>query len=297
METFFLLALIGIIAVAYFSWWYQTKKHEEKEKVRQEVKDALRGLVSQFPKQEWQYSDSISVDITNKKGEALCKEAAWLALDKPRDEVMIAWTSHPYPHVIGDKTTGFRSISGIWNKQNILNVQLAINEEKSSITSGRVEGKAGQSLLGTMLFGAVGGVVAASGGRRLNSESYEETKVISLALEIQLSDPDTPYVYIHFFFADIDYGKFLDDSKPDKRLSVDIEDLRRTDSFMMAQKWYSLLADFMKTESTGNQNSDFPVGSDVVEQLEKLQDMLGKGLIDKNEYICAKAKLLNDDPS
>lgn len=249
MEFLLPLVLVGIFAVALLSWWYQEKTHEEKKKVRQEVKDNLLILVNQLPKKEWQHTDSVFVDITNKKGETVGREAAWLALDKARGEILIAWTSQQYPQILGDQSQRLRSVSGIWGKQDILNVQLAVNEEKTSISSGKIEGNSGQSLLGTLLFGVAGGVVGASGSRRLNSESYEETKVLSLALEIQLSDPETPYIYIHFFFADIDYSKFFDDSKADKRLSISIEDLRSTDSFTMSQKWYSLFTDLMNTKS------------------------------------------------
>jgi hypothetical protein len=168
----------------------------------------------------------------------------------------------------------------------ILDVQIAVNEETSQETVGTISGRSGSALLGTVLFGIAGGIVAGSGQRELSSRTTITKKISSLALEITTSQPDNPYIYIHFFVDLLQLGN-------DVR-GIGMEELRRTSEYEVLRKCYSALKGSMTvSQGSGNMSSSGPLGSNnIAEQLMNLSELLRLGALTQREFTEAKNKIL-----
>jgi len=291
MEILVPLLLVAVVAVA-FLWSIIQRGVEEGNEVRGVVDKSIEEGVSKLPEIKWDLDDLICVDVYKKNGALSCREIARLGFDKEKRQFVAVWASASYE---SGRDRQLRSLSGSWMPGEILNVQIAINEEKSTITSGKIGGKTGSALLGTVLFGAAGGVIGASGKRDINTQSHDISGILSLALEIQTTNTENPYLYIHFFCASASFDKMLDGKCIEKRASIPIEQLRGSDEFQKAQKWYSLLSGLVQT-SQGTKTekpSDPPNNSAFIsEEITRLHSLLKEGVITEAEFTAAKRRLL-----
>jgi len=278
-----ILAFIIVIVIAIL-WMYlatQIALWNDRGKV---IKESIEQTISAFPQCECEFEDLISVDIYKKNGALSCREAAKLGFSKRTRQFVLAWVSAPWDNAESDRQ---RSIIGIWGAGEISNVQIALNEEKSTFTSGKIEGRTGSALLGTMLFGIAGGIVGTAGKREISTQSHDVASVISLALEIQTTNPTSPYLYIHFFSAESSFDKMLDKDSADKRASIPLDQLRGRDEFQKAQKWYSILSSFSNEFSASPNNPTL-----ISDELSRLHSLLKGGVITESEFSAAKERLI-----
>lgn len=173
---------------------------------------------------------------------------------------------------------------------DVLDVQISINEERSSVSSGQLGGRTGQALIGTVLFGAAGGQIGASGRRSISMTSREEVFVSSLALEIFTRSPDNQYLFIHFFpnmrpTADFTNASTTSDAIPSSAIADKAE-------YKQLKKWYSvflaLKSDAASPEMAKQDSSDL----DMAGQISRLNDLREKGVISQEEFDIAKKKIL-----
>lgn len=285
---FIFFVLIGV-AFLIFLWSSIQEQAEAEKKVRAELAERVKKAVADLPEPEWEVEEYIAVNTVTKSGVTMRREVAQLGLNQEKRQFMATWGSAPYRTEAGKET---RFISGAWSVDQILSVQIAINEEKSTITSGKIGGKAGGALVGTLLFGVAGGIVGASGSREINSRSREVSSVVSLALEIQLTDPETPYLYIHFFFAEPDPAKMFDQSAPDKRASISLDQLREKGAFRSAQRWYALLSESIQSGKEKTHNKNLKGYAGISDEIGRLHSLLKEGAITEAEFAAAKKRLL-----
>jgi hypothetical protein len=88
----------------------------------------------------------------------------------------------------------------------------------------------------------------------------------------------------------------LDGKCIEKRASIPIEQLRGSDEFQKAQKWYSLLSGFVQTgqETKTEKQSDSPNNwTFVSEEIARLHSLLKEGAITEAEFAAAKKRLLD----
>jgi hypothetical protein len=280
--------LIGF-AFLVFLWWSIQEQAEAEKKVRAELAERVKKAAADLPEAEWDVDEYVAVNTVSKGGVTMRREVAQLGLNREKRQFMAVWASAPYRAEAGKET---RFTSGIWSIDKILGVQIAINEEKSTITSGKIGGKAGGALVGTLLFGVAGGIVGSSGSREINSRSSEVSSVVSLALEIQLADPDTPYLYIHFFFAEPDPAKLLNQDLSDKRASVSLDQLREKGAFRSAQRWHALLSESIQSGKEKLPNKELAGSTSISEEIGRLHNLLKEGVITESEFAAAKKVLL-----
>lgn len=285
--------IIALVIGGALLWVVIKNQIQTGNKIRKDIEESINQAVSALPQIDWEFDDLISVDIYKKNGALSCREVARLGFSKAARQFMVAWVSAPYDTAGSERQ---RCISGTWGVGEISNVQIALNEEKSTFTSGKIGGRTGGALLGTMLFGAAGGIVGAAGKREISTQSHEISSVISLALEIQTTNPASPYLYIHFFCAPMSLDKLFDKNSVEKRASIPLDQLRNGDEFQKAQKWYALLSSLFESnrEKTREELSDSPSNyASVSEELRRLHDLLKEGVITETEFAAAKKRLLD----
>jgi len=174
------------------------------------------------------------------------------------------------------------------NSGDILDVEISINEEKTSISSGKLGGRTGQVLLGTVLFGVAGGQIGASGRRDISLSSKEEVLITSLALEIFTRNAEYPYLFIHFFpnmktTVDLLNSGSTGDSLP-AGLIVD------RDEYKQLKKWYSV---FPSLRGTAAVSPSVQHGDDMANQLFRLHELYERGVLTRIEIDEAKKKILD----
>lgn len=236
---------------------------------------------------EWNFSDIVVCKSADADGCLAGIEAAFIGVPNNGTTCYIAQSSHPFVNSIFDDPC-FKSLPlkeyNLTHDQ-ILDVQIAVNEETSQETVGTISGRSGSALLGTILFGIAGGLVAGSGQRELSSRTTITKKISSLALEITTAQTDNPYIYI-YFFADL--------IRPGNEVrGIGIEELRRTSDYEVLRKCYSALKALMATsQGSSNTPSSGQHVANLAEQLMNLSELLRLGNLTQQEFTEAKNRIL-----
>jgi len=84
----------------------------------------------------------------------------------------------------------------------IISIDLKTYDSTIQESTGEISGKTGSAILGTALFGVAGGIVANSGKRTVSSTTTTSTEINGFGLELRLTPPHIPYIYIPFYFGD-----------------------------------------------------------------------------------------------
>ena len=176
-----------------------------------------------------------------------------------------------------------------FKRGDILDVQISINEERSSVSSGQLSGRTGQALIGTVLFGATGGQIGASGKRNISMTSKERVLISSLALEVFTRDAVHPYLFIHFFPNMRPAGDGANPNKGNDAVPASMITDRK--EYKQLKRWYSILI-ALKIPSASAQPAQQGSSPDIADQLSRLYDLKEKGIISQEEFRAAKRKIL-----
>ena len=278
---------VAVIYIVFGAIRDDIQKKNKTSIARMEIKELLQNDKRMISNHKWDFSDVIICQYAGDEGTVEGIEGTALqvsALDK------IFYLSQASKEFI-DGFSGVRYKDKplkriICNFDELLDVQISVNEESSHETTGTISGRSGSALLGTLLFGVAGGVVAGAGGKELTTQTTITKKIASLALEVTTSNLDMPYIYIHFFVSLITFGN-------DTR-GISQGELRKTEEFQSLQKWYSVLKNVsLKTSSSAQAlNSSHLIHNDIAAQLNKLKTLNLSGDLTDAEFQSAKRKLL-----
>lgn len=290
-------AFIGPALLAYivgsFAWVLTTALRDDRKKAKA-IASALvsaKAMVEQAGLRNgghgWNFSEIVVCEYANNDGCLAGIEAAFIGVSDNGKTCYIAQSSHPFVNSIFDDPC-FKSLplkEYNLTPNQILDVQIAVNEETSQETVGTISGRSDSALLGTILFGIAGGLVASSGQRELSSRTTIIKKISSLAIEISTSQPDNPYIYIHFFVDLIRTGNEV--------RGIGIEELRQTSDYEVHRKCYSTLKTLMTTsQGSGNRPSSVQSAANLAEQLMNLSELLRLGHLTQQEFTKAKNRIL-----
>ena len=171
---------------------------------------------------------------------------------------------------------------------DVLDVQISLNEERSSTSTGQLSGRSGEALLGTALFGVAGGQIAASGRKGISMTTKEEVTIKSLALEIFTRNPEYPYLYIHFFPS----MKLMGMSTANEAVSAGrITELQQYQQLM---RWYAVFLALKDGPDFLKQDQQRPNNSDLATQIGNLYALKEKGVLSQEEFDQAKKRLIED---
>ena len=291
-------SFIGPALLAYIigaiAWVLATAIREDKKKARAmaaallDARISVENAASKNDGRDWDFSDTVVCKYADNNGCLAGIEAASVKLSMNGRKCYIAQTCHQFVQSMLDDTC-FKALplkEYNYTLDEILDVQISINEETSQETVGTISGRSGSALLGTVLFGIAGGIVAGSGQRELLSRTTITKKISCLALEVTTSQPDNPYIYIHFYVDLLQLGN-------DVR-GIGMEELRRTGEYEVLRKWYSALKGAMTTSpvSSNMLSSRSSSGGNLAEQLVSLNELLRLGALTQQEFSEAKNTIL-----
>lgn len=288
MELFVIFLVLFIICGIALVWiqGVQEKIDSNIKRIHQELIDAVVQETSKLVASEYDFIDTIACKVPGAQGLKRF-ECTSIYSSSKRSTAVITFGS-----IGGDISLNATDINPFVEtvcigRGDILDIQISINEERSSVSSGQLGGRTGQALIGTALFGIAGGQIGASGRRSISMTSNETVSVTSLALEIFTRNTKHPYLFVHFF--------------PNMRPSAEITSLQNMSetilSSMIADRaeykqlktWYALLLSLK--EDAGQAQAIRP-DADIADQLSRLFDLKEKGIITQEEFAEAKKKAL-----
>jgi len=288
MEIFSIFIVLFIICGVALAWIQSVQENIDSniKRIHQELIDAVTQETSKLVASEYDFIDTIACKVPGAQGLKRF-ECTSIYSSSKRNTAVITFGS-----IGGDISLNATDINPFVEtvcigRGDILDIQISINEERSSISSGQLGGRTGQALIGTALFGVAGGQIGASGRRSISMTSNETVSVTSLALEIFTRNTKHPYLFVHFF--------------PNMRPSAEITSLQNMSetilSSMIADRaeykqlktWYALLLSLK--EDAGQANAIRP-DADIADQLSRLFDLKEKGIITQEEFAEAKKKAL-----
>ena len=288
MEIFSIFIVLFIICGVALAWIQSVQENIDSniKRIHQELIDAVIQETSKLVASEYDFIDTIACKVPGAQGLKRF-ECTSIYSSSKRNIAVITFGS-----IGGDISLNATDINPFVEtvcigRGDILDIQISINEERSSISSGQLGGRTGQALIGTALFGVAGGQIGASGRRSISMTSNETVSVTSLALEIFTRNTKHPYLFVHFF--------------PNMRPSAEITSLQNMSetilSSMIADRaeykqlktWYALLLSLK--EDAGQAHAIRP-DADIADQLSRLFDLKEKGIITQEEFAEAKKKAL-----
>jgi len=282
-----LIIILGGFALFSLQGWAQ-EADTKLNKIHQELIDAVIKETSNLDSSEYDFTDTVACRVPGEDGILKRFECTSFCSSSTKRSAFIAFGS-----IGGDIQIDATNINPVVDKVflgrgDIVDVQISINEERSSVSTGQVGGRTGQALIGTVLFGGVGGQIGASGRRSISMTSKEEISIKSLALEIFTRSNEHPYLFVHFF---PDAKSIVDSislsSEQDNSTRSDMISERR--EYKQLKKWYSILLGLKEASTVP---SSLQPGSDMADQLSRLHDLKEKGVITQQEFEEAKKKTL-----
>lgn len=292
MELFAVLLLIFVVCGAglvFVNSWAEELDGKLK-RIHQELIDSVTKEASKLDSSIYDFVDTIACKVPTEQGVIKRFECTSIHSSSAKGSVVVTFGS-----IGGDIPIDAIGINPdvetvALERGDILDVQISINEERSSVSSGQLGGRTGQSLIGTVLFGVAGGQIGASGKRSISMTSREEVLVTSLALEIFTRNAHHPYLFIHFFpnmrsTVDLTSTGAVSDVVPSSVIADKTE-------YKQLKKWYSLfLALKADTASPLPVQEDSSI-SDIASQISRLNDLKEQGILSQEEFDSAKKKVL-----
>ena len=288
MEILFVIVLALLIISGIGFVWIQGVQEEVDsniKRIHQELIDAVVQETSKLVASEYDFIDTIACRVPGEQG-LKRMECTSIHASSKRSAAVITFGS-----ISGEISLNATDINPLvetvyLDQGDILEIQISVNEKRSSISSGQVGGRTGQALIGTALFGVAGGQIGASGKRSISMTSNETVSIKSLALEIFTRNATHPYLFVHFF--------------PNMRPTAEafLHDMNETVSSSMIadrveykqlKKWYALL---LPLKEVGGQAQAIRPDSGIADQFSKLFDLKEKGIITEEEFADAKKKAL-----
>jgi hypothetical protein len=289
MEILFAIFLALFILAGIGLAWIQRAQEmidSNIKRIHQELIDAVTQETSKLVAAEYDFIDKIACRVPGEIGLKRF-ECTSIHASSKRSTVVITFGS-----IDGEITVGATDINPLvetvyLDRGDILDIEISINEERSSVSSGQLGGRTGQALIGTALFGVAGGQIGASGRRSISMTSDETVSIKSLALEIFTRNTKHPYLFIHFFpnmrpLVEITSPHNMGETIPSSTITDRAE-------YKQLKKWYAILLSLK--DDTGKVQADRP-DPGIADQLSKLFDLKEKGIITQEEFAEAKKKAL-----
>lgn len=289
MEAFVIfLALFIICGISLFFFQSWAEDVESKfRRIHQEVIDSVVRETSKFEASEFDFTDTVACRVPGEQGILKRFECTSVHSSSVKGTATITFAS-----IGGDIPIDATNINPLvetvfLKRGDILDVEISVNEERTSFTSGQLSGRTGQALIGTALFGVAGGQIGASGSRNISMTSTEQVLISSLALEIFTKNSEHPYLFVHFF----PNMKSIADSASFGNASnvVSSSMIADRNEYKQLKRWYALFLGLK--EDQGSKQSDQP-SSGIADQLSRLFELKEKGVITLEEFEEAKRKTL-----
>ena len=278
----FIISGIGLV-------WIQGVQQEVDsniKRIHQELIDAVVQETSKLVASEYDFIDTIACRVPGEQGLKRF-ECTSIHGSSKNSAVVITFGS-----IGGEISLNATDINPFvetvcLGRGDILDIQISINEERSSISSGQLGGRTGQALIGTALFGVAGGQIGASGRRSISMTSNETVSIKSLALEIFTRNAKHSYLFVHFFpnmrpTAEITSLQNMSETIPSSMIADRAE-------YKQLKKWYALL---LSLKENAGQAQTIRSDSGIADQLSRLFDLKEKGIINEEEFVDAKKKVL-----
>jgi hypothetical protein len=290
METLFVVLVILAVASALALVALQGHAENLESKARgihQELIDAVVKETAKLDASEYDFIDTVACRVPGEGGILKRFECTSIYSSSTTGSALLAFGFIGGEIPIDAKDINPPVETVFLRRGDIIDVEISVNEERSSISSGQIGGRTGQALIGTALFGVAGGQIGASGRRSISMTSQEQVMINSLALEIFTRDTRHPYLFVHFFpnaRSMVDYVNSFNtgDAVPSSVISDRNE-------YKQLKRWYSILLGLKDDSAVGpSSQSSF----DMADQLSKLNDLKERGVITQQEFEEAKKKTL-----
>jgi len=256
-------------------------------RIHQEVIDSVVRETTKFEAPEFDFMDTVACRVPGEQGILKRFECTSFHSSSAKGTAVITFAS-----VGGDVPIDATNINPLvetvfLKRGDILDVEISVNEERTSFASGQLSGRTGQALIGTALFGVAGGQIGASGSRNISMTSTEQVLISSLALEIFTKNSEHPYLFIHFF----PNMRSITDSVSFGNASnvVSSSMIADRNEYKQLKRWYALFLGLK--EDSGFKQSVQP-SSGIADQLSRLFDLKEKGIITEEEFADAKKKTI-----
>jgi hypothetical protein len=282
---FFVLVILCCLGLAWVQG-VQAEVDSNMKRIHQELIDAVVQETSKLVLSEYDFIDTIACRVPGEQGlkrfectsihASSLRRSAIITFGSISGEISLSAT---------DINPDVETVS--LGRGDILDIQISINEERSSISSGQLGGRTGQALIGTALFGVAGGQIGASGRRSISMTSNETVSIKSLALEIFTRNPKHSYLFVHFFpnmrpTSEITSLQDMSETVPSSMIADRTE-------YKQLKKWYALL---LSLKEDVGQPQAIRSDSSIADQLSRLFDLKEKGIITEEEFADAKKKAL-----
>lgn len=281
-----ILAVISAVALAFVQDWAENLESKARG-IHQELIDAVVEKTARLDASEYDFIDTVACRVPGEGGLLKRFECTSVHASSATGTACLV-----FGFIGGDVPIDAKDInplveSVVLRRGDVIDVQISVNEERSSVSSGQIGGRTGQALIGTALFGLAGGQIGASGRRSISMTSQEQVLVSSLALEIFTRDAKHPYLFIHFFpnaRSIVDYANSFNTSN-----AVPSEIIADRDEYKQLKRWYSILLGLKENTTLAPSHQS---NSDMADQLARLHDLKEKGIITQHEFEEAKRKTL-----
>lgn len=290
MELFAICLIIFIVSGVglIFLTGYAEEVDGKLKRIHQELIDSVVNETSRLDSSLYDFIDTIACKVPTEQGALKRFECTSIHSSSTKGSVVVTFGS-----IGGDIPIDAIGINPIvetvfLERGDILDVQISINEERSSISSGQLGGRTGQALIGTILFGVAGGQIGSSGKRSISMTSREEVLVSSLALEIFTRSADHPYLFIHFFpnMRSLTNTIATSDAVPSSTIADKTE-------YKQLKKWYSLFLALKSDAIPHSEAQRDSFSSDIASQISRLNELKEQGILSDDEFDAAKKKILD----
>lgn len=287
-----LLILIGIAVIAWFISSVANDQKKKNETVRRAKQSAIDQVVRDSRLGEtriWSYDDSVVTHLGNSEGIPKGIQATNIKISDQDKVIRLCQCYYADASNVWDTHSGqFKGepseIAEI-NFDDLIGVEISLNEERTDVQRGVIQGKTKGALIGTLLFGVAGGIVGSAGERKINSITKSSKLITSLAIEISTTNQSMPWMFIYFYSA----MHTISTAFSETPLGIGTEELRELPQFNQMRQWYSAvhknIPSYKNQESVSN--------PDLSEQLIRLAELHQDGKLTDEEYSMAKQKIID----
>lgn len=197
-----------------------------------------------------------------------------IAIDEQRKKVCIVEFDHETLEEVQASTILYHSIEisyipKIFSYDDIL--QLEILSDGSSITKTSRKGQIGGAIVGGIIAGGVGAIIAGTGASKTTEEMVKK-----IQLRIVVNNSQKTYYEVTF-------QKF-DDAK-----------LKDNSDYKEVLHWYNLLAYIIKNDSENDKMNESRNVSNVSDEIMRISELHDKGIITKEEFETLKNAIITKE--
>ncbi len=209
------------------------------ERMEREAEQQMEHESMKGKSRTWSYSDTTKIDLYE-QGDLKELKITCLKVSEEDKYIRLCQCNYIWSNNwVNKKAFTFskgESTNSEFRFDQLISSEISINEEQTQFEEGSIQGRSKEALLGTLLFGIAGGVIAASGERGKTSKIKTTKKITSFALEVATTQKSLPYIYIYFYKP-----RQIIFSKLDEPLGIDMDEVRELPEFKKLRRWYSEL--------------------------------------------------------